>query len=54
MLVRCSRKDYEGCVVLVPREPRRATLFERDIKGDMWSDRVKVLEHFVSTPREKV
>jgi hypothetical protein len=52
--VQCFGEDCEGCVVLVPRKPRRATLFERDMKGDMWSDQVKVLEFVVSTPRGRV
>jgi hypothetical protein len=36
-------------IVLTPQDPRRATLVERDTKGDKWSDRVKVLELVVST-----
>ena len=31
------RSDCEG-IVLTSREPRRATLVERDVKGDKWSD----------------
>jgi hypothetical protein len=41
-------------VVLALREPQRATLVERDAKGDKWPDRVKVLDLVVSTPRGRV
>jgi hypothetical protein len=43
-----------GGVVLALREPQRATLVERDAKGDKWHDRVKVLDLVVSTPRGRV
>ena len=47
------RSDCEG-IVLTPREPRRATLVERDTKGDKWFGRVKVLELVVSTPHGRM
>ena len=34
-------KSFVRDIVLAPREPRRATLVERDAKGDKWSGRVK-------------
>jgi hypothetical protein len=39
----CSapEKSFVRGIVLAPRESRRATLVERDAKGDKWSDRVK-------------
>jgi hypothetical protein len=40
-IVRCSREVIVRGIVLISREPRRATLIERDAKGDKWSDRVK-------------
>ena len=40
-IVRCFREVTVRGVVLTPREPRRATLVERDVKGDQWSGRVK-------------
>ena len=40
-IVRCSEEMVVRGIVLTPREPRRATLVERDTKGDKWSDRVK-------------
>ena len=36
-----QRSDCEGDCVLTPREPRRATLVERDVKGNKWSGWVK-------------
>jgi hypothetical protein len=39
--VRCSEEELARGIVLVPREPRRATLVKRDAKGDKWSGRVK-------------
>ena len=40
-IVRCSREVIVRGIVFNPREPRRATLVERDAKGDKWSDQVK-------------
>jgi hypothetical protein len=40
-IVRCSREAIVRGIVLTPREPRRATLVERDMKGDKWSGQVK-------------
>ena len=40
-LVRCFGEEIVRGIVLTPREPRRATLVERDAKGDKWSGRVK-------------
>ena len=40
-IVRCSGEVIVRGIVLTPREPRRATLVERDAKGDKWSGRVK-------------
>jgi hypothetical protein len=40
-IVRCSREAIVRGIVLIPRESRRATLVERDVKGDKWSGRVK-------------
>ena len=40
-IVWCSREVIVRGVVLAPREPRRATLVERDAKGNKWSDWVK-------------
>ena len=40
-IVRCSREVIVMGIVLTPREPQRATLVERDVKGDKWSGRVK-------------
>ena len=53
-IVRCSGEEIVRGIVLTPREPRRATLVERDAKGDKWFGRVKVLELVVSTPRGSV
>jgi hypothetical protein len=36
-----SKKSFVRGIVLAPREPQRATLVERDAKGDKWSSRVK-------------
>ena len=36
-LVQCSEKSFVRGIVLAPRELRRATLVERDVKGDKWS-----------------
>ena len=38
---RCSGEVIVRRIVLTPREPQRATLVERDAKGDKWSSRVK-------------
>jgi hypothetical protein len=40
-IVRCSREAIVRGIVLTPWELRRATLVERDVKGDKWSSRVK-------------
>ena len=40
-LVLCSREVIVRGIVLTPWEPRRATLVERDAKGDKWSGQVK-------------
>jgi hypothetical protein len=40
-LVQCSREVICERHCAHPREPRRATLVERDVKGDEWSDYVK-------------
>ena len=40
-LVCCSAEKIVRGIVLTPRELRRATLVERDAKGDRWSGRVK-------------
>jgi hypothetical protein len=40
-LVRCSREGFVRAIVLVPREPRRATLIKQDAKGNKWSGLVK-------------
>ena len=34
-------KSFVRGIVLAPREPRRATLVERDTKGDKWFGQVK-------------
>ena len=34
-------KSFVRGIVLAPREPRRATLVERDVKGDKWFGWVK-------------
>ena len=38
--VRCSGEEFVRGIVLTPREPRRATLVERDVKSNKWSDRI--------------
>ena len=40
-IMRCSEEVIVRGVVLTLREPRRATLVERDVKGDKWSGQVK-------------
>jgi hypothetical protein len=40
-IVRCSGEDLVRGTMLIPREPRRATLVKRDAKGDKWSGWVK-------------
>ena len=40
-IVRCSGEEIVRGIVLTPWEPRRATLVERDMKGNKWSGRVK-------------
>ena len=39
-IVRCSGEEIVGGIVLTPREPRRATLVERDVKSNKWSGRI--------------
>ena len=39
-IVRCSGEVFVRGIVLTPREPRRATLVERDVKSDKWSGRI--------------
>ena len=39
-IVRCSGEVIVSGIVLTPREPRRATLVERDVKSNKWSDRI--------------
>ena len=40
-IVRCSREEIVRGMVLTPWGLRRATLVERDVKGDKWSGCVK-------------
>ena len=40
-IVWCSAEVIVRGTVLTPREPRRATLVERDTKGDKWFGCVK-------------
>ena len=40
-IVWCSEEKIVRGIVLTLREPRRATLVERDTKGDKWSSGVK-------------
>jgi hypothetical protein len=40
-IVRCSREVIVRGIMLTPREPRRATLVERDTKSDKWSSQIK-------------
>ena len=39
-IVRCSEEEIVRGIVLTPREPRRATLVERDVKSNKWSGRI--------------
>ena len=39
-IVRCSGEEIVRGIVLTPREPRRATLVERDVKSNKWSGRI--------------
>ena len=39
-IVRCSGEVIVWGIVLTPREPRRATLVERDVKSNKWFDRI--------------
>ena len=39
-IVRCSGEEIVRSIVLTPREPRRATLVERDVKSNKWSGRI--------------
>jgi len=36
-IVRCSGEEIVRGIVLTPREPRRETLVERDVKSNKWS-----------------
>ena len=38
--VRCSGEEFVRGIVLTAREPRRATLVERDVKSNKWSGRI--------------
>ena len=38
--VRCSGEEFVRGIVLTPRESRRATLVERDVKSNKWSNRI--------------
>ena len=38
--VRCSGEEFVRGIVLTPREPRRATLVEQDVKSNKWSGRI--------------
>ena len=40
-IVRCSGEVVVRGIVLTPREPRAATLVERDTKSNKWSGQVK-------------
>ena len=40
-IVWCSGEVIVRGIVLTPREPRRATLVERDTKSNKWSGQVK-------------
>ena len=40
-IVRCSGEVIARGIVLTLQEPRRATLIERDSKGNKWSGQVK-------------
>ena len=53
-LVRCSGEEIVRGIVLTPREPRRATLVERDVKGRQVVRLGQVLEIVISTPRGRV
>ena len=39
-IVRCSGEVIVSGIVLTPREARRATLVERDVKSNKWSGRI--------------
>ena len=39
-IVRCSGEEIVRGIVLTPREPRRATLVERDAKSNKWFGRI--------------
>ena len=39
-IVRCSEEVIVRGIVLTLREPRRATLVERDLKSNKWSGRI--------------
>ena len=39
-IVRCSEEEIVRGIVLTSREPRRASLVERDVKSNMWFGRI--------------
>ena len=39
-IVRCSGEVIVSGIVLTPREPRRATLVEQDVKSNKWPGRI--------------
>ena len=39
-IVRCSGEEIVRGIVLTPREPRRGTLVERDVKSNKWFGRI--------------
>ena len=39
-IVRCPGEEIVRGIVLTPREPRRTTLIERDVKSNKWSGRI--------------
>ena len=39
-IVRCFGEEIVRAIVLTPREPRRATLVERDMKSNKWFGRI--------------
>jgi hypothetical protein len=39
-IVRCSGEEIVRGIVRTPREPRRATLVERDVKSNKWSSQI--------------
>ena len=39
-IVRCSGEEIVRGIMLTSREPRRATLVERDVKSNKWFGRI--------------